>query len=182
MQYNESLYNGDSYNLTNYTSTLVETIAPTDSGVAFSIGVVKTESQGTADAIGGSASLQAFLETITILQRAQTPFAYNNGTYNQYMYNARLDEDEILLMATKALMDSMTLTDFLQPFSIQKELLETISDIDTVTFMASSSLLDLVICDALAKVEISNKAVNETVRVADWLSIERRPANNEWGD
>lgn len=182
MQYNERQYNGSAYDLTNFTYTLVESIVPTDGTVAKSISALRTESQGTADTIGGSDTLQAFLETITILQRAKTPFAYNNGRYNDYMYNARADEDEILLMATKVLLDSISSSDFIAPFSISKTLLEIITDTATVSFIPAFTLLESVFIDEFARVEISNKALNETLRTADWLTIDRRPVNQEWGD
>lgn len=182
MQYNESEYNGDEYNLTNYTTTLVESVTPTDATVIKSIISKRIESQGTADTIGGSDTLQAFLETITIIQRAKTPFAYNTGMYNQFMYNARLDEDEILLMATKALSDAITSSDFMAPFSIIHLLTETITDTAVVFFMVNILLEESVFIDEFARVEISNKALNEIIRVADWLTIDRKPVNQEWGD
>lgn len=182
MQYNESQYNGDSYNLTNYTVTLVEAVTPADATITKDISAVRTESQGTADAIGGSASLQAFLETVTIYQRANTPFAYNNGMYNQFMYNARADEDEILLMTTKALSDSLTLTDAIGPFVVLQLLSETITDIDTISFSSVLRPIDFIFLSEFFRIEITNKALNETLRVADWLSIERNPVNNEWYD
>lgn len=182
MQYNESEYNGDSYDLTNYTSTLVETITPTDADITKSISAIRTESQGTADTIGGSDTLQAFLETVTILQRALTPFAYNNGMYNQYMYNARMDEDEILLMATKILLDSIASTDVMQPFNIEKVILETIADLDTITFIADTSYFDFVFLSEFFRIEITNKALNETILTADWLTIKQSPQSMEWFD
>lgn len=182
MQYNESLYNGDSYNLTNYSATLVETIAPTDADVVKDVSVVRADSQGTADAIGGSASLQAFLETVTILQRAKTPHAYNTGMYNQYMYNARLDEDEILLMATKALVDTLTLTDSLEPFTIDKLLSEIMTETDTLSFSAQSILIEFVFLSELFNIQFTNKALNDIVRLGDWLSIKQNPQSDNWGD
>lgn len=182
MQYNEDLYNGSSYNLTEFSTTLMESVAPVDATITKDISSLRTESQGTADAIGGSASLQAFLETITIYQRANTPFAYNNGMYNQFMYNARADEDEILLMATKALIDSITSTDTLGDFSVAKELLETMTESDVLSVTPQMILDDFIFLSEFHRIEITNKALNETLRVADWLSIERQPVNNEWGD
>lgn len=182
MQYNESLYNGGSYNLTSYTQALVETMTPADAAPTFSIGIVKTDSQGSADAIGGSASLQAFLETVTIYQRANTPFAYNNGRYNDYMYNARADEDEILLMATKALSDSFTTTDTLNSSAI-KLLNETIMGADATAILTPTKILDeFLFLSELHQIEITNKTLSDTVRLADWLSIERHPQVNNWGD
>jgi hypothetical protein len=182
MQYNESGYNGDSYNLTNYTSTLVETITPIDATVAKDIFALRIESQGTADTIGGSDTLQAFLETVTILQRALTPFPYNNGMYNQYMYNARMDEDEILLMATKVLVDSISSSDALAPFSIEHAIFETITDVDTITFSLDFSVFDFIFLSEYFRIEITNKALDETLQISDWLTIKQSPQSVEWFD
>lgn len=182
MQYNESQYNGDEYNLTNYTATLTESITPSDGTVAKSMSIVKTDSQAAADALSDGISLTAFLDTITILQRAHTPFAYNNGMYNQYMYNSRLDEDEVLLMATKVLSASVTASDFMQPFSISKKILESLSETDTILFSTETTLDDFVFLSELMRIEITNKALNDTLRISDWLSIKRNPQNVEWYD
>jgi hypothetical protein len=182
MQYNESEYNGDSYNLTNYTQTLSETITDSDATVAFSVSIVKTDSQGSADALSDGVSLAAMLDTITILQRAKTPFAYNNGRYNDYMYNARADEDEILLAPTKVLVESLSSTDFMQPFIIAKVITELITDVDILAFSGIHVLNDFIFLSEYFRIEITNKALNDTIRLADWLSIERTPVNNEWAD
>lgn len=183
MQYNESMYNGDSYNLTNYTQTLVETMTEVDGTIAKSISVVRTDSQGTADALSDGVSLAAILNTVTIFQRARTPFAYNNGMYNQFMYNARFDEDEILLMAGKLHLEDMFLSAVMQPFAVEMVRLEVITPVDqTVFFFDLTTLDDFVFLSEFIHVEITNKALNDTLRLADWLSIERNPVNNEWYD
>lgn len=184
MQYNESQYNGDEYNVTNYTATLTESLTESDATVAFSMGIVKTDSQGTADALSDGVSLAALLDTVTIYQRANTPFAYNNGRYNDFMYNARADEDEILLMATKFLADNtVSMSDFLAPFTVQKSLSETMTSIDaTVFFFDFTALPDVVVMDELFSIQITNKALGATIRLNDWLSIEQNPQSDQWGD
>lgn len=181
MQYNESQYDGDSYNLTNYTSLLLESVSSSDD-ISKQVSITKTDSQGTADVISDGVSLTALLDTVTIIQRAITPFPYNNGMYNQYMYNARMDEDEILLMATKALLDSVTPSDFLAPFSAEKVVLETVSGADAVSFVSSMSLLDFMFLSEFITIQITNKALNDTIEVSDWLTIKQNPQSVEWFD
>jgi hypothetical protein len=181
MQYNESQYNANSYNLTSYSLALAETVASSDD-LTKSVGAVLTESQATADALGGNASLQAFLETVTIYQRARTQFAYNNGRYNAFMYNIRADEDEILLMATKALSDSIASTDATVLLLPDKGLLETLAESDVLSFLPNESLQEFLFLSELFRIEVTNKSLSDTVRLADWLSIERNPTSNNWGD
>lgn len=182
MQYNESEYNLDSYNLTNYTSTLTESIAPSDATVAKSISVVKTDSQAAADALSDGVSLAAMLDTVTILQRAHTPFSYNNGRYNDYTYNARFDEDEVLLVATKALLDDIASSDALQPFAIYKVLSDTISDSDSLSFAFDFSLTDFVFFAENFRIEITKKALFATIRMNDWVGFKHRPFTEYWGN
>lgn len=184
MQYNESLYNGDSYNLTNYAQTMTESIPVSDATVLMSVGIVKTDSQGTADVLSDGVSLAAMLDTVTIFQRAHVPFAYNTGMYNQFMYNAKFDDDEILLMANKVFTDDIIPTAILQPFVIDKNLPETVSTVDQTVFFFDFTLLpDVVVIDeSNFKVEITNKALDATLRLNDWLSIEQNPQSDNWGD
>lgn len=183
MQYNESQYNGDSYNLTNYAQTMVETITLTDGTVAKSISSLRTDSQGMADALSDGVSLSAFLDTVTIYQRANTPFAYNNGQYNFFMYNARADEDEILLMPGKVMGDGMGIADAMQPFTIEKVMGETMTPTDlTVFFFDIIHPIDIVALEEVFRIEITNKALDATVRINDWLSIEQSPQSDAWGD
>jgi hypothetical protein len=180
-QYNDFQYNGEEYNLTAYVQSCTETVTASDD-LTKSVSITRTDSQASADALSGNGNLAAFLETVSILQRAKTPFYYNGGGYNWYMYNARLDEDEVLLFVNKVLSDAMSLSDFLAPFVIEAVLSETISDADTLSFSTDTSFYDFVFLSEYFRIEITNKALNDTLRVADWLSIERNPANSEWYD
>lgn len=181
MQYNESQYNGDEYNLTNYVSILTETLTPSDT-LTFSVEITKTDSQGTADAISDGVSLAAMLDTVTIYQRAHTPFAYNNGQYNMFMYNVRADEDEILLMAIKAMTDILSLSDSLTPLDVEKVLPETATLADALTLSSHILFLDFLFMGDFLSVSVTNKALFDSVRMSDWLTVKRNPQNAEWFD
>lgn len=181
MQYNAYRYNASEYDLTAYNVNLFDSVSESDT-LTKSVSIIRTDSQGTADALSDAASMAALLDTVTIYQRARTPFAYNNGRYNDYMYNVRADEDEILLKPTKALGDIVTLTGVISALSAIRLLTETVTDTDLVLFMANRLLEESIFIDESARIEISNKALNEIIRTADWLTIDRRPVNQEWGD
>lgn len=182
MLYNSQLYDGGSYDLTSFNVTYTESIASSDD-LTKSVGIVKTDSQGTADALSDGASLAAFLETIRFDLRARTPFSYNNGRYNDYMYDTRLDEDEITLLTIKVLTDSFSESDSVSTIAdYLRTLSESFSETDAVNFMANALMEESIFIDEIGRVEISNKALNETLRVADWLTIDRKPVNQEWGD
>lgn len=182
MQYNSSLYNSSSYDLTLFQVIYTESVSSADI-LTKSVGVVKTDSQGSADALSDGSSLTAFLETIRFDLRAATPFSYNSGRYNDYMYNRRLDEDEILLYAKKVLGDSISESDNVATVaSYLRTLSDSFSEADTVLFMGTTVRDEFLFLSEFFRIEISNKALNETLRVADWMTIKRLAGNTEWHD
>ena len=61
--------------------------------------------------------------------------------------------------------------------------LETISMADTLISTQEAAYFDLIFVeDPNFRIEISNKALSDTLRLADWLSIERTPHVDGWGD
>jgi hypothetical protein len=133
--------------------------------------------------ISDGVSMTALLETINILQRARTAFMYNGGCYNWYMYNSRLDEDEILLMVTKVLSDTITLSDVITASETIKILIETITLSDSVSSsFALAALIEFVFIFDSVQVQISNKALNDTIRLNDWLSIKFTPYLEYWSN
>jgi hypothetical protein len=176
--YNADLYNDNEYNLTAYVEQLTESIASSDS-LSKLFGLVRTDSQNTSDLLSDQASLAAFHDTVSIFQRARTPFMYNGGLYNWYMYNLRLDEDEILLMAMPVLYDAVGSTDTLMPFSVYQVLLESMAYSDLLTTTSMPVLMEFLFSSDYNHVQMSNKALNATLRLNDWLEI-AKPSADQW--
>lgn len=181
MQYNSTTYNSGEYNFTLHDVNLSDSVTDSDT-VTKNFNSLRIESQPSVDALSDAASLAALLETVTILQRASYGAVYNSFEYDGAMYNKTIDTDEVLLQVTKALVDTLTLTDTLAPFSSVKTLLDSLAETDVLVFSTQPILVDFVFLSDFVRREITNKACNETLRLADWLSIERNPANIEWGD
>lgn len=181
-QYNTDTYNDTQYNLTQFVASLTETITASDD-LTKQIGVVKTDSEALADVISDGVSMAAMLETVNILQRARTPHMYNGGLYNWYMYNTRLDDDEILLMAQKALTDSFTSSDAIISIDMIKECLETLTPADSLAMsQILAPFIEFLFSFDAARAEISNKALYDTIRVNDWLTIRHTPFVEYWND
>lgn len=101
---------------------------------------------------------------------------YNQGNYNVQRYDIQgvahatsLNEtvtgaDVKLASPIKVLFDSMTVADA------------------TISLMPDLGLTDLFFLEDSINIQFTNKALNDTVRLADWLSIERSPAQNNWYD
>jgi hypothetical protein len=59
---------------------------------------------------------------------------------------------------------------------------ETLGLNDTQALNPMINIIDaILLVDALTK-SISDKRLNETIRLQDWLSIKKKPAANIWGD
>jgi len=181
MQYNSTQYNEDEYNITAHDLNLSDSFTETDV-LTKQFDSLRVESQPSVDALSDAQSLAAFLETVNILQRATYGAVYNSFEYDGAMYNRTVDTDEILLQPTKALFDAITSTDAATEFSADHLLSDSISETDAIFFGANPLLDEFIFLSETFRIEVTNKALNEIVRTADWLSIERNPVNNEWYD
>lgn len=181
MRYNDTQYNAGEYNFTLFVQNLSESMTESDT-LTKSVISVRTESQATADVLSDSQSLAAFLETVSILQRATYGVVYNSVGYNEAMYNATVDNDELLLQIGKVLQDSVGSTDAITTLNAIKGLIESITETDVLLFIQSPMFNDFVFLSEFIRIEITNKALNETLRLADWLTIKRKPGSNEWYD
>lgn len=100
---------------------------------------------------------------------------YNTDEYNTAQYNADAR------FWTKAFSDSIASSD-VDVMSMAQALAETLtlSVVDTMS-MTRLFVESLVLIDSLAK-SIPNKVFTEQIRLQDWLSIKKSPAQNIWGD
>lgn len=178
MQYNLKRYNAGEYNITAFSVNLSDSMTESDT-LTKRVTTFRTDSQGTADTIADRDNMAALLETVTIYQHAYTPFGYNNGRYNDFMYNRRVDQDEVLLMPIKALADSFTLSDALGGFLPNKALAESITEATVIFFLTNPLMQDFLFLDTAIRVEISNKAISDVIRINDWLLIRKIEAG-EW--
>lgn len=79
---------------------------------------------------------------------------YNQSQYNTIRYNS----DGTAL----AFAESMTPSD------------------GTITKSDIHTLADFLFTDEFFEIELTNKALYDVLRLSDWLSIERNPANSQW--
>lgn len=97
--------------------------------------------------------------------------------YNSRKYNAqRYDINGIYYASSFS--ESVTPTEA-QTFSDLINLFDSVSETDSIVLGTSLGLLDIVFMDELIRIQFTNKALNDTVRLADWLSI-KRTNDGEW--
>lgn len=102
---------------------------------------------------------------------------YNTRQYNAQRYNING------VYYASSLSETMTETDSTQLAEALKVLNDALTVADAAIFFTSGLFLtDFIFVDDLIQIQFTNKALNDTVRLSDWLSIERTPVNNEWYD
>lgn len=101
---------------------------------------------------------------------------YNARNYNDQRYNI-----DGVFYAT-ALTETVTETDGTQIADLLKFLADSFSETDTLVMSTDVTLSDFMFLDEMIQIQFANKALGDTIRLADWLSIERAPAQNGWFD
>lgn len=102
--------------------------------------------------------------------------------YNTHNYNAqRYDLNGVFHIS--ALSETVTETDDTQLADFLKALSDSLTLVDaTIFFTVDQAFFDLAFLDETIQIQFTNKALTDTVRTADWLSIDRNPAHNGWYD
>lgn len=153
-QYNTHQYNTKEYNAHVFVLNLFETITSTDA-------------ETNADSMLRQ-------EVITIVDNLQKFFD------GQILSDSIVPNDVLLNQAQIVKLDSLALTDT-RTMNVLKVLLETMTLSDVRTMMMQTQLADFILMvDTLTKY-ISDKRLNDSIRLQDWLSIKRQSANT-WSD
>lgn len=101
---------------------------------------------------------------------------YNVHNYNEQRYNING------VYYLSSLTETVTGVDGTQLASLLKALSDSFSETDSIVFMVEQPLIDFAFLDDSIQIQFTNKALADTLRLADWLSIERNPAHNGWFD
>lgn len=102
---------------------------------------------------------------------------YNQAQYNEQRYNING------IYYVTSLVETITESDASQLATAIKALSDSLSVADATIFFSNDlGLADFIFMDEFLNIQFTNKALSDTIRMADWLSIERSPAQNEWYD
>lgn len=101
---------------------------------------------------------------------------YNQAHYNAQRYNING------VFQTTSLSETMTEVDGTQLADLLKALSESLSFTDSIVMSNDITLSDFFFLDEMIQIQFANKALGDSIRLADWLSIERAPAQNGWFD
>ena len=156
MQYNTGRYNEHQYNTDFYSLLLSDSLSATDSDVVKDIFITKSDSTSLSES-------QVVDDTLAVLTEVIT------------------STDVRTLIPYLTEVETITLSGTLLPFTISQVLLDTITLADVKTFSMATCLMDFLFFSELIKVEITNKALNDTIRLNDWISI-KKPFVEYWRD
>lgn len=101
---------------------------------------------------------------------------YNQRNYNAQRYNINGVFYVSSFSETIAEMDGTQIADLL------KSLSDSLASTDALVSLSDIGLLDFTFMDDMIQIQFTNKALFDTIRLADWLSIERIHTNIGWGD
>lgn len=99
---------------------------------------------------------------------------YNTRKYNAQRYNING------IFYASSFSETMTAADATEMANLLKTLSDSLTLASSIIFLDSIFLADFTFMDDMIQIQFTNKALNDTIRLADWLSIERNPVNNEW--
>lgn len=102
--------------------------------------------------------------------------SYNSNQYNAQRYNINGT------FYVSSLSETVTETDGTQVADFFKELSDSYTLTDTLVSLYDLALYDFTFIDDMIQIQFTNKAIFDTIRLADWLSIERLHTNIGWGD
>ena len=98
---------------------------------------------------------------------------YNAAQYNAQRYDIQGSASLKSISEAVSSVDA----DVTQP---TKVFVETLGSAVVITFSGQKLFVDVAVLDEVFRVDITNKALTDVVRLGDWLSIRRSPVNNEW--
>lgn len=178
-QFGEPLFGESNFAYSVFVVTCTETITSTDT-IAKSVSITLQDSQNSVDAISDGVSLAAFMDVVP-LGNAGIGVLFGDWNFGTTTWEKSDIGGNLLLMTGKLFQENLTPTDALAPFTIGKGLFDAVMSADVISFATEHALLDFIFMTDLARVEISNKALNDSIRLNDWLTMKLLPSE-PWGD
>lgn len=173
------LFGEEEFSMTMFLLSLSETVTMTDT-IAKKIFITLQDSQNTVDSISDGVSLTAFHENI-LLGNAGLGVLFGDWNFGQTTFMKSDLGGNLLLMPIKVLPETITLSDFLAPFAISKTLTDILTLASSITFSDSFFLSDVMFLSESIRVEITNKALSDSIRLNDWLQM-KLTAAEPWSD
>lgn len=178
-QFAEPLFGETNFAFSLFVANCNETITSTDT-IAKSVSLTLQDSQNSVDAVSDGVSLAALMDVIP-LGNAGIGVLFGDWLFGEITWEKADIGGNLLLMANKVMTEGIVFTDAIGPFTANKALFDALMSTDAINFATDHELLDFLFMSDLARVEISNKALSDEIRMNDWLTIKVLPSE-PWGD
>jgi hypothetical protein len=154
MQYNSGRYNEHQYNNDFYSLSLLESLSESDT-ISKSISIVKTETESLADTHILNDTMSALLETLS-------------------------SSDIRLMLPYLTEVETLALSATFSPLP-EKLCAEILNLSASLTSDVATVLIEFIFFNSDIRVEITNKSLQDQVRLNDWLEL-RKPFVEYWHD
>ena len=122
-------------------------------------------------------------ETVSVEETTPTPsamyntFMYNAGAYSQPSFSGFVKNIQPLKTEAITITENFArLVNYLRTFP------ETVTLTDVRAIVFSPSFVDVLLSTDVLTKQITNKGLPDTLRINDWLTVNRNPQNDPWSD
>lgn len=178
-QYNGIQYNEAQYGFAELALNLFDTVTPSDATITKVISLSLTDTQVIVDVLAKAITMAALTESVGSSDDDNLGSLYNIPQYNTIQYGIGGSGYGFMkkMIVTKS--EAITSTDTLVT-EAQKLFTEAISSGDTLIKNPMPRLTESVFMAEIFQREISNEALNDEIKIADWIIIERKPIVRPW--
>lgn len=173
--YNRAEYDVQEYNANSLSLNLSDSSTLSSNLGGFSENLTKIEILTLLSTLNNLVNRHPFTDSLAVDDPSNFQLdRYGSVQYNTVMYNNRMFGPRRRVI--RATSESMSITDINIVNSIIKVLTEALSSGSDISMQAISILLDSVFMSEYFRRELSNKALGDTLKLATWFEIIRRPA------
>lgn len=173
--YNRAEYDVQEYNANSLSLNLSDSSTLSSNLGGFSENLTKTEILSLISTLTNLVDRQPFIDTLSVTDPSSFQLdRYGSVQYNTVMYNNRMFGPRRRVI--RATSEAMSVSDMAIVTSAIKVLTDAVTSGSSISVLDLVNLLDSVFMSEYFKREITNKALGDTLRLATWFEIVRRPA------
>ncbi len=174
--YNRVEYDVQEYNANSLSLNLSDSSTLSSNLGGFSENLTKTEVLSLLSVLNNLVNKYPFVDALSVTDPSSFQLdRYGSVQYNTVMYNNRMFGPRRKVI--RATSEAMSVSDITIVLDLIKVLNESVTSGVSISFIdVISPLLDSVFMSEYFKKGLTNKALGDTLRLATWFEITRRPA------
>jgi hypothetical protein len=173
--YNRAEYDVQEYNANSLSLSLSDSSTLSSNLGGFSENLTKTEILSLISTLNNLVDRHPLVDTLSVSDPSSFQLdRYGSVQYNTVMYNNRMFGPRRRVI--RATSESMSISDINIVNSMIKILTEAVTSGSVISIQEITVVLDSVFMSEYFRRELTNKALGDTLRLATWFEIIRRPA------